>query len=225
MTSLSNPNDSQPASDGGDLPSSQGDSQNSPYLISDYLVRDLRTLMLKVAANEGWFRNQWLGVPIWQLPDDLIGLQQAVTAIRPALIVETGTKYGGSALFFASLLALLGLEESRIITIDITPTEEAANVKHHQPLSRYVSNWMIGSSLDTKVLETVSKAVAKADGPVLVFLDDWHGGDHVLAELRAYEKFVSDDGLLIVADTSFADLAGTPVAPFLSLVEIGRAHV
>jgi cephalosporin hydroxylase len=53
---------------------------------------------------------------------------------------------------------------------------------------------------------------------VLVFLDDWHGGEHVLAELHAYAPFVGLDGLLVVADTSFADLAGTPVAPFRSLL-------
>lgn len=188
------------------------------YLISDYLVDDLRRVLLKVAANEGWFRNQWLGVPIWQLPDDLIGLQQAVTAIRPGLIVETGTKYGGSALFFASLLALLGLEQSRVVTIDITPTAEAEAVRRQQSLTRFVSDWLVGSSLDTSVLERVAERVATTAGPVLVFLDDWHGGDHVLAELEAYQHFVGHDGLLIVADTSFADLAGTPVAPFRSLV-------
>jgi cephalosporin hydroxylase len=61
-------------------------------------------------------------------------------------------------------------------------------------------------------------AVSKARGPVLVFLDDWHGGEHVLAELQAYAPFVGPEGLLVVADTSFADLAGTPVAPFRSLL-------
>ncbi len=191
---------------------------DEPYLISDYLVRDLRSLMLRLAANEGWFRNHWLGVPIWQLPDDLIGLQQAVAAVRPGLIVETGTKFGGSALFFASLLALLGLEQSRVITIDITPTPEAEAVRRDQPLARYVSQWLVGSSLDPAVLAAVEAAVEASPGPVLVFLDDWHGGEHVLAELRAYHRFVDTAGLLIVADTSFADLAGTPVAPFRSLL-------
>lgn len=216
---LPNSNSSEPVIDRGSMASSQNASMNTPYLVDNYLVRDLRGLMLKVAANEGWFRNQWLGVPIWQLPDDLIGLQQAVSSIRPALIIETGTKYGGSALFFASLLSLLDLNESSIVTIDITPTPEADDVRRNQPLSRFVRNWLTGSSLDSEVLKVVEEAVVDARGPVLVFLDDWHGGDHVLAELRAYEKFVGEDGLLIVADTSFADLAGTPVAPFRSLVD------
>ena len=52
---------------------------------------------------------------------------------------------------------------------------------------------------------------------MLVFLDDWHDGEHVLAELQAYGTLVDPDGLLVVADTTFADIAGTPVAPFRSL--------
>ena len=89
------------------------------YEISNYLVADLSRVLTKVAANEGWYRQRWLGVPIWQLPDDLMLLQRIVTAIRPALIVETGTKYGGSALFFASLLELPDLPDRRVIPVDI----------------------------------------------------------------------------------------------------------
>jgi cephalosporin hydroxylase len=193
-------------------------SDDDRYEIPNYLVADLSRVLTKVAANEGWYRQSWLGVPIWQLPDDLMLLQRIVTAIRPALIVETGTKYGGSALFFASLLDLLDLPDSRVITVDICETEEASTLLASHRLAPYVQERLVGSSLDPEVLTTVAAAVAKASGPVLVFLDDWHGGEHVLAELQAYAPFVGSDGLLIVADTSFADLAGTPVAPFRSLL-------
>jgi cephalosporin hydroxylase len=75
----------------------------------------------------------------------------------------------------------------------------------------------VASSLDPVVLACVATAVAAARGPVLVFLDDWHDGEHVLAELQAYGAMVDSDDLLVIADTTFADLAGTPVAPFRSL--------
>jgi len=188
------------------------------YEIPNYLVADLTRVLTKVAANEGWYRQSWLGIPIWQLPDDLMLLQRIVAGIRPALIVETGTKYGGSALFFASLLELLDLADSRVITVDICETEEARTVLEQHRLARYVQQRLVGSSLDPAVLASVAAAVAAARGPVLVFLDDWHDGDHVLAELQAFAPFVDVDGLLVVADTSFADLAGTPVAPFRSLL-------
>jgi cephalosporin hydroxylase len=191
---------------------------NDHYEIPNYLVSDLTRIVTKVAANEGWYRQSWLGAPIWQLPDDLMLLQRIVAGIRPALIVETGTKYGGSALFFASLLELLDLPQSRIITVDICETEAARQLLSSHRLGRYVQERLVASSLDPAVLATIAAAAAAAaEGPVLVFLDDWHGGDHVLAELHAYGPHVGPDGLLVVSDTTFADLAGTPVAPFRSL--------
>jgi len=194
-------------------------SDDDRYEIPNYLVADLTKVLTKVAANEGWYRQSWLGVPIWQLPDDLMLLQRIVAGIRPALIVETGTKYGGSTLFFASLLELLDLPHSRVITVDISETEEARTLLASHRLASLVEHRLVGSSLDPQVLATIEAATAKANGPVLVFLDDWHGGEHVLSELQAYAPFVGLDGLLIVADTSFADLAGTPVAPFRSLLD------
>ena len=199
-------------------PSSDTTPQDDRYEIPNYLVADLSKVLTKVAANEGWYRQSWLGVPIWQLPDDLMLLQRIVTAIRPALIVETGTKYGGSALFFASLLELLDLHESRVITVDICETEEARTLLANHRLAGYVQHRLVASSLDPQVLACITAAVAAASGPVLVFLDDWHAGEHVLAELQAYAPFVGADGLLVGSDTSFADLAGTPVAPYRSLL-------
>jgi len=178
-------------------------SDDDRYEIPNYLVADLTKVLTKVAANEGWYRQSWLGVPIWQLPDDLMLLQRIVAGIRPALIVETGTKYGGSALFFASLLELLDLPESRVITVDICETEEARTLLARHRLASFVQHRLVGSSLDPQVLATIETATTKADGPVLVFLDDWHGGEHLLSELQAYAPFVGADGLLVVADTSF----------------------
>jgi cephalosporin hydroxylase len=188
------------------------------YELPNYLVSDLTSIVTKLAANEGWFRQSWLGAPIWQLPDDLMLLQRIVAGIKPSLIVETGTKYGGSTLFFASLLELLDLPDSRVITVDICETEEARTLLSSHRLGCYVQERLVASSLEPSVLATIAAAVAATPGPVLVFLDDWHGGEHVLAELHAYAPFVGRDGLLVVADTSFADLAGTPVAPFRSLL-------
>jgi len=190
------------------------------YHIPNYLVADLRLTLLKVAANEGWYQQTWLGVPVWQLPEDLILLQRLVTEIRPSLIVETGTKFGGSALYFSSLLQLLDLPASRVLSIDIHETEEARTILPSHPISRDRVTRLVGSSLAPEVLDAVRQAVERhrGEGPILVFLDDWHGGDHVLAELDAYSPWVGADGLLVVADTSFADLAGTPVAPFRSLL-------
>src|ERR1035437_1544105 len=69
----------------------------------NFVVRDLQRTFLRVADNLRWYEQTWLGVPIWQLADDLVALQRIVFDVNPKWIVETGTKFGGSAIFFGSL--------------------------------------------------------------------------------------------------------------------------
>lgn len=90
-----------------------------------YMINSFRTFGSTVAANLHWYERHWCNIPIWQLPDDLLLLQELISTNRPSLIIETGTKFGGSAAFFASIFSVLSLNESRIVTIDINPTDSA----------------------------------------------------------------------------------------------------
>src|SRR5690242_9562353 len=60
----------------------------------------------------------WLGRPIIQFPQDMIALQEIIWRTRPQVIVETGIARGGSLIFSASILELLG-GEGRVIGVDI----------------------------------------------------------------------------------------------------------
>src|SRR5262249_9477587 len=62
-----------------------------------------------------WFQN----VRIIKNPLDLWMLQQIAYEIQPAYVIETGTWYGGSALWWANTLNGMGLENSRVLTVDI----------------------------------------------------------------------------------------------------------
>jgi len=181
----------------------------------NFVVRDLRRTFLRVADNLRWYEQLWLGVPIWQLPDDLVALQRIVFDAKPRWIVETGTKFGGSALFFASLLAMMGRApgDGGVITVDTHETAEAREFlreKRHR-FAPYVRLCLVGDAKAPETLAAVRAAVAAEPGPVMVFLDDWHDGEHVHAELLAYSGLVTPGGILIVADTTFEDLADTPV--------------
>jgi len=182
----------------------------------NFMVRDLQRSFLRVAGNLRWYEQTWLGVPIWQLADDLVALQRIVHDARPKWIVETGTKFGGSAIFFASLLAMAGRDSGSgggIITIDVQETDVARELllADPHPMARYVKHRLIGDAKAPEVVAAVRAAIAADPGPVMVFLDDWHDGDHVYAELNLYSELVAPGGILIVADTTFEDLADTPV--------------
>lgn len=182
----------------------------------NFVVRDMQLAFLRVADNLRWYEQSWLGVPIWQLADDLVALQRIVFDAKPKWIVETGTKFGGSAIFFASLLAMMGRSAESgggIITVDIHETAEARALLEETPhrLAPHVRRRLIGDAKAPAILDAVAATIAADPGPVMVFLDDWHDGDHVYAELLAYSPLVTPGGILIAADTTFADLADTPI--------------
>jgi cephalosporin hydroxylase len=146
----------------------------------------------------------------------LVALQRIVFDANPKWIVETGTKFGGSAIFFASLLAMMGRTAESgggVITVDVHETAEALELLSERPhrFAPLVRQRLIGDAKAPETVAAISATIAAAPGPVMVFLDDWHDGDHVYAELLAYSNLVTPGGILIVADTTFEDLADTPV--------------
>ena len=60
----------------------------------------------------------WMGRPIIQYPQDIVAMQEIIWRVKPDLIIETGIAHGGSAIFFASMLELLG-GDRRVTAIDI----------------------------------------------------------------------------------------------------------
>ncbi|MEL6775279.1 MAG: CmcI family methyltransferase, partial [Pseudomonadota bacterium] len=48
----------------------------------------------------------WMGVPIIQMPADIVATQEAIWRARPDVIIECGVARGGSVIFMASMLAL-----------------------------------------------------------------------------------------------------------------------
>ena len=82
----------------------------------------LSKILIKQEWNQlHWQSFSWFGYPIWQMPEDLIRLQEALVSISPDVVIETGVNQGGSAIFFASLCRLMG--KGRVISIDITIPE------------------------------------------------------------------------------------------------------
>src|SRR5215510_9524103 len=67
-----------------------------------------RDWLLHVTRQRYTYNFTWLGRPVIQLPQDLVAVQEIVWRTRPDLIVETGIAHGGSLIYHASLLELLG---------------------------------------------------------------------------------------------------------------------
>jgi cephalosporin hydroxylase len=142
-----------------------------------------------IAATNNFGDTHWTGQPIWQNVLDLWIIQEAISEIRPALLIETGTNRAGSALFYAHLMDILGT--GRVMTIDIVKLHDVTHPR---------IEFLIGSSTDDEIVKRVREAAAEADGPVMVILDGLHDRDHVAAELELYAPLVTPGSLLLSQD-------------------------
>ncbi len=155
-------------------------------------------------SSETYQWNTFLGYPIAQSPMDLQVYQEVIAAAKPGFIVQTGVLYGGSVLFFASMLDLIGAPpESLVVGIDVVLTPKAKALRH--PRVRLIE----GSSTDPEVIERASALLPGDRG--MVVLDSDHSRGHVAAELALYRNLVGVGQYLVVEDTN---INGHPVKPF-----------
>jgi cephalosporin hydroxylase len=131
----------------------------------------------------------WMGYELLKCPLDLWIYQEILVRTRPDVVIETGTWCGGSALYLAAMLDLIG--HGRVITIDA----EAKPGRPEHPRIQYVH----GSSTDPRIVAEVTQSVGA--GRAMVILDSDHSAQHVIEELHAYSSLVHIGDYLIVEDT------------------------
>lgn len=154
------------------------------------------------------YHFEWLGRPIIQYPQDIIGTQQLLWSVQPDLIIETGIARGGSLIFYASILELIaqcgGPTDAKVLGIDIDIRTHNNEAIQAHPMSKRIE-MIQGSSIDSTIADQV-KQRAKSAKTVLICLDSNHTHDHVLQELRLYAPLVSLGSYIIVFDTVVEDL-------------------
>jgi cephalosporin hydroxylase len=151
---------------------------------------------------------EWLGRPIIQYPQDIIGMQQILWNVKPDLIIETGVARGGSLIYYASILELLaqcgGVSNANVIGIDIDIREHNKQAILEHPMSKRIK-LIQGSSIEEDTFKLVLD-LSKGYNKVLVCLDSNHTHNHVLRELELYAPLVSHGSYCIVFDTIIEDM-------------------
>jgi len=159
--------------------------------------------IVRSAPHRYSYNFRWMGRPIIQFPQDLIALQELIWEVRPAAIVETGIAHGGSLVFSASMLQLLG-GDGIVVGVDVEIREHNRKAIESHPLASRI-RMVEGSSVDSGTVGQVRALVGDRQ-PVLVILDSMHTHDHVLAELAAYSPLVRAGSWLVVLDTVIEDM-------------------
>lgn len=177
---------------------------NIEALQADEAIQETSSRWLRQTHDLRYEYNfTWLGRPVLQLPQDILALQEIVWRVQPDLIIETGVAHGGSVVFFASLLEMLG-GDGEVLGIDLEVREHNRREIRNHPLSRRI-RLLEGSSTDAAVVAQAAEFVSRHQR-VLVVLDSDHTEAHVLEELRNYAPFVTAGSYLVVCDTSIETL-------------------
>lgn len=144
------------------------------------------------------YNFRWMGRPIIQFPQDILAMQELIWEVKPDLIIETGIAHGGSLVFYASMLQLLGGNGLVLgVDIEIRPHNRLAIESHPMaPRIRMIE----GPSTDPAVVALVREEAAR-HRKVMVVLDSNHTHAHVLEELRQYSPLVTKGSYLVVFDT------------------------
>ncbi|MCX5796846.1 MAG: cephalosporin hydroxylase family protein [Elusimicrobia bacterium] len=173
------------------------------YKDDKQLQEAAHAFMKEIVRTNYIFNFSWLGRPVIQLPQDLFAMQEIIWTVKPDFIIETGIAHGGSLIFQASMLELLGKGTAIGIDIDIRKHNRREIERH--PLSRRIK-MIKGSSVDDTVVSQVKKITAGAKS-LMVTLDSNHTHEHVLKELQLYTPLVSLGSYCIVGDTAVEDFS------------------
>jgi len=162
-----------------------------------------KDFFIKTAPNRYSYNFSWMGRPIIALPQDMIAMQELIWEMKPDLIIETGIAHGGSIVYYASLLELIG-KDGLVVGIDIDIRKHNRNLIEKHPMIKRIQ-MIEGSSIDSEIIKQVSKIVATKK-TVMVCLDSNHTHNHVLEELRVYSPFVTIGSYCVVFDTIIEDM-------------------
>src|SRR5688572_20677381 len=157
-------------------------------------LKDAAAKFNEVSNKEMYSYNfTWMGRPIIQYPQDMVAMQEILWDLKPDLIIETGIAHGGSLVYYASILELIGKGEVLGIDIDIRAHNKKA-IEDHPMIKRI--KMIEGSSISEETVKKVAD-YAKGKEVILVCLDSNHTHDHVLKELEMYSSFVTPNSYIV----------------------------
>ncbi len=169
--------------------------------------KELQTIskdFLRITGKTKYSYNfSWMGRPIIQYPQDIIAMQEIIWEVKPDLIIETGIAHGGSIIFSASMLELLG-GDRKVLGLDIDIRAHNRKEIEAHPMYKRIT-MLEGDSTSSDIAKKVYN-IAKNYDKILVFLDSNHTEEHVTKELELYAPLVSPGSYCVVFDTAIEDV-------------------
>lgn len=145
-----------------------------------------------------------MGIETYKSPCDMWNYQEILVDLKPSLVIEFGTAFGGSAVFWATVMRQIG-EPFKVLSVDVSHNLLRPTARR-DPDVEFVES----SSASPQVAERIRQLRNEYPGKVWAILDSDHSKDHVLAEMKLLRPLLSAGDYLVVEDSL---LNGHPVAP------------
>lgn len=154
--------------------------------------------------TEVWEGVRFLDVVTNKSVSDMWNYQEVLTQLKPSIVVEFGTRFGGSALYF-SVIGRAIVPDLQVLSVDVSHAEVDSRVPGYPGVSLLLS-----SSADPQVAAAIADLRANRPGPAFFILDSDHRKEHVMAELELLRGVTVSGDYVIVED---GNINGHPVLP------------
>lgn len=155
-------------------------------------------------GNLVWTKTTYMGINCWKSVSDMWNYQEILSELQPSLVIEFGTRYGGSAVYFANIMRQIG-QPFKVLTVD--NSHKALDPRaRREPDVLFVES----SSTDPAIAEQIQRLKNEYPGKIFAILDSDHSMNHVLAEMKLLRPLLSAGDYLVVEDSN---INGHPVLP------------
>jgi cephalosporin hydroxylase len=168
-----------------------------------------------------WERTSWAGVTTYKSPSDMWNYQEILSDLKPSLVIEFGTAFGGSALFFASVMRQIG-NPFKVLSVDTNSERIDEKARRDTDIELLTM-----SSTDDQVARRIAALREDYRGSVFCILDSDHSEKHVLAEMNMLRPLLRAGDYLVVEDSNINGHPVNPLwgnGPFEAIARYFRSH-
>ena len=149
------------------------------------------------SIQSGVLKNTYRGIPFLKDPFDICLYMQLISRLKPRTVIEIGSAFGGSALWFADMLMTHGLA-GRVVTVDINPQ------------INFSDDRIVVKQGDARSLDEVFSGdfIDSLQHPWLVVEDGPHLFETTFAVLEYFDRKLVPGDYIVVEDGVVSYLSG-----------------
>jgi len=137
---------------------------------------------------DGHFKITYRGIEAVKCPFDYVLYQMLIWEIKPDLIIEIGTNKGGSALYFADILNMLG-GKREVHTIDIVKDLIDPSIANNTLIKTFTDGY-----------QNYNLELAKGFEKILIIEDGSHTYEDTIAAMKKFASLVTPGSYMIIED-------------------------